>query len=99
MRVHISNEAERELDEIGSYIAHDSPERAAALIVGIVDRCRALAEHSRRYPVVIEMGALQLRRCPHKGYLIFYAVTDHVEIAHIFHGARDYLKLLFPEED
>jgi plasmid stabilization system protein ParE len=97
MRVHISNEAERELDEIGRYIAQDNPERAAALIVDIVGRCHALAQYSQRYPVVVEMGGLQLRRYPHRGYLIFYAVTDHVEIAHIFHGARDYLKVLFPD--
>jgi plasmid stabilization system protein ParE len=99
MRVHISKTAERELDEIGVYIAQDNPERAAAFVIEIVDQCYALAKHSRRYPVAIDVKGLQLRRCPFRGYLIFYAITDQVEIAHIIHAARDYLKVLFPEEN
>ncbi len=99
MRVHISHTADRELDEIGTFIAQDNPERAATFVIELVDRCYALAEHAERYPVVANIKGLQLRRCPYRGYLIFYAVTDHVEIAHVIHGARDYLKVLFPEEN
>jgi hypothetical protein len=37
-------------------------------------------------------------RCPHGRYLIFYSIVDGaLEINHIVHGARDYIRLLFPE--
>jgi toxin ParE1/3/4 len=99
MRVHISDDAERELDEIGQYIALDNPDRAVSFVVELVDQCLALSDQPRRYPIAVETKGLQLRRCIYRGYLIFYAVTDHVEVAHVFHGSRDYLKVLFPEED
>jgi toxin ParE1/3/4 len=40
-----------------------------------------------------------VRRVPHGDYLIFYRVTtDIVEILHILNGARDYERILFPDE-
>lgn len=99
MRVHISEAAERELDEIGTFIAKDNPERAVTFVIEIAEQCCALAEHSQRYPIATDVKGLQLRRCPYRGYLIFYAITDRVEIAHVIHGARDYLKVHFPEEN
>ena len=98
MRVRLSGEAEREIDEIGLYIASDNPVRAASFVAELIDQCEALGEHALRYPVILAVDGLELRKCSYRGYLIFYAVRVEVEIAHVFHGARDYLKLLFAED-
>jgi toxin ParE1/3/4 len=99
MRVQISDHAAAELEEIGNFIAEDSPVRADSFILELLDRCFGLADHSLRYPVVVTVDGLDLRRCPHGNYLIFYSVDDEkIEIAHILHSARDYLRILFPSD-
>jgi plasmid stabilization system protein ParE len=50
MRVRLSGEAEREIDEIGRYIADDNPARAATFVAELIGQCEALAEHALRYP-------------------------------------------------
>ena len=40
------------------------------------------------------IGRGDLRRMPFRSYLIFYRVTDHVEILRILHSARDWASLL-----
>ena len=98
MRVLISVEAEREIEEIGLHIADDNPARAATFVAELIGQCEALGKHALTYPVAVDVSGLQLRRCNYRGYLIFYAVRDNVEIAHVFHGARDYLRLLFSDD-
>jgi toxin ParE1/3/4 len=99
MRVLISNQAEAELEEISNFIAEDNPARADSFTLELLDRCLGLASHSMRYPVAVTVDGLDLRRCPYGNYLIFYSVDDEkIEIAHIIHGARDYLRLLFPDD-
>jgi plasmid stabilization system protein ParE len=40
-----------------------------------------------------------IRRRPWGNYLIFYRVgDDSVQILHVLHGARDYEKILFPDD-
>ena len=36
-----------------------------------------------------------MRRCPYGNYLIFYSILpEQIEVGRIFHGARDYMRLL-----
>jgi len=98
MQVSLSARAKTELDEIGSFIAEDNPKRAESFVAELVERCAGLGAHADRYPIVATVGGLQLRRCPFGKYLIFYSVDrGDVEVAHIFHSARDYMRLLFPD--
>jgi toxin ParE1/3/4 len=62
MRVQISDRAEAELEEIGSFIAEDNPVRADSFILELLDRCSGLADHPLRYPVVVTVDGLDLRR-------------------------------------
>jgi len=41
----------------------------------------------------------ELRKRPHGRYLILYEVSaNRIEFLRIFHGAQDYVKILFPDE-
>jgi plasmid stabilization system protein ParE len=63
------------------------------------DRCARLTGMPRAYALVPRHENSGVRRVPHGDYLIFYRVTtDIVEILHILNGARDYERILFPEE-
>jgi toxin ParE1/3/4 len=89
MRVRFSPAAEADLVEIKSFIARDKPLAAARLLRSIRGR---ISETIARFP---ELGQScddlipGLRRFPIGNYVIFYRVTDRVEIARILHGARD----------
>ena len=99
MRVRLSDAAELDLEEIGNFIAEDNPARADGFILELIDRCYGLASYSTRYPVVTARGGLEIRRCPYRNYLIFYSVGgESLEIVRILHGARDYMRLLFPDD-
>jgi plasmid stabilization system protein ParE len=99
MHVRLSHAAERELEEIGNFIANDNPLRAASFVQELVERCYGLADHSKRYSVVTTWHGLEIRRCPYRHYLIFYVLDERgLEIAHIIHGSRDYLTLLLPDD-
>src|SRR5579862_6711158 len=96
--VRLSDKAEAELEEIGDFIAEDNPSRADSFVAELLERCFALAAHAERYPIVAVVTGVEMRRCVFSKYLIFYSVRGNaVEIAHIFHSARDYMRLLFPD--
>jgi toxin ParE1/3/4 len=99
MRVVFTTAAEADLETIGDWIATYSPARAATFVLELRDRCERLASLPRAYPLVPRHEGAGIRRKPYGDYLIFYRVgSDTVEIVHILHGARDYEKLLFPED-
>ncbi|MGN6156570.1 MAG: type II toxin-antitoxin system RelE/ParE family toxin [Devosia sp.] len=98
MRVTITAAARADLEEIGDFIAEDSPLRADSFGQELLDRCFGLVEHPLRYPIATKWLGREIRRCPHGRYLIFYSVAgDAIEINHIVHSARDYVRLLFPD--
>lgn len=69
------------------------------LLDPIIDQCYFLADLPRRYPLVPRYERFEIRRCPYRGYLIFYRVLQNaIEIVRILHGASDYESLLFPQE-
>lgn len=99
MIVVLTAEAERDLEDIASYAAQQSPRGALTLIRGLREKCESLADAPRGYPLVPRYENKGVRRRPFGSYLIFYRVgRDAIEVIHILHGARDYEPLLFPED-
>jgi addiction module RelE/StbE family toxin len=91
-----TDEAERDLEHIGEWIAQDNPRRAVTFIQELRSRCEALADMPFAYPLVSEHENTGIRRRTHRDYLIFYRVVDKtIEVLHVLHGARDYDRILF----
>lgn len=98
MKVVLSAEALDDLEQIGDYIAGDSPVRARTFVAELVAAARKIGEIPQGFPFVPRFEGHRVRRRVHRSYLIFYRIEDdHVSILHILHGARDYEALLFPE--
>jgi len=97
MIVHLSAEAEHDLEVIGDYIASDNPARALSFLQELRSKCLGLADMPERFPLVPRYEATGVRRRGHGDYLIFYRVeAENVIILHILHGARNYNTILFP---
>ncbi len=98
MRVELAAEAERNLEEIGDYIARDAPARAESFTRELREAALALGDAPRAYPLVPRFEWLGVRRRVHGNYVILYRVErDRVFVVQIVHGARDYGSLLLPE--
>ena len=96
MRVRLADAVLRDLAAIEDHVALDSPNAARRLVRTLFGRCETLAQNPRRYP---EAGIADLRKRPEGSYLIFYRVTDDVEVVRILHAARDWTHLLATDED
>lgn len=97
MIVHLSAEAEYDLETIGDFIARDNPQRALSFLHDLRIKCMELADMSERFPLVPRYEASGVRRRIHGDYLIFYRVEpEKIVILHILHGARNYGAILFP---
>lgn len=91
MKVVITGAAKADLIAIGDFIRSDNPERALRFVEALLDRCEALADRPRAYPLVPRYEPLGIRRAVYRGYLIFYRIhTDRIEIIRIVQGRRDY---------
>ncbi|MDT0510162.1 type II toxin-antitoxin system RelE/ParE family toxin [Novosphingobium sp. MMS21-SN21R] len=98
MIVHISQEAECDLEAIGDYIARDNPGRAISFLRELREQCLGLAEMPQRFPLVHRYEAEGVRQRGHGNYLIFYRVeVEKIVIIHILHGAQDYRAILFSD--
>jgi toxin ParE1/3/4 len=94
----VTAEAESDLERIATYIAEQSPKIALNFVRELRGKCESLADAPRSYPLVPRHEHLGIRRRPFGNYLIFYRVgPEAIEVVHILHGARDYERLLFPE--
>ncbi len=81
--------AEQDLEEIGDYIAADSPHRALTSTKELRRTCEKLALAPAISTHRPELGD-GIRMFPHGNYLIFYpATTARMRIERIMHGARD----------
>ena len=97
MKVVFSDEATRDLEAIGDWIAGDSPARAATFVSELRGKCRDLSGLPRAFPVIARFGAREIRRRAWRDYLIFYqARSESIVILHVIHGAQDYDTLLPP---
>jgi toxin ParE1/3/4 len=99
MVVIVTGPAEADLEHIADYIAARNPVRALTFVRELRDKCEALADAPRAYPLVPRYEHFGIRRRPYGDYLIFYRIgADTIDIVHILHGAQDYEPILFPEE-
>ena len=97
MKVVITAAAKADLISIGDFIRPHNPKRAATFVDELLNRCLALADMPRAYPLVPRYEQWSIRRCVHHDYLIFYRVQEaSVEVIRILNGAQDYEALLFP---
>lgn len=97
MIVHLTAEAEYDLEAIGDYIARDNPARAVSFLHELRAKCLGLADMPERFPLVPRYETAGVRRRVHGDYLIFYRVErDKVVIIHIIHGTQNYSAILFP---
>lgn len=88
-RTRLSPRAARDLEEIGDFIARDSPARAVSFIEELLAKCDVIAKTPAAWPKPPGL-ALGVRRAVHQRYLLFYTVhARHVRIERILHGARD----------
>lgn len=100
MKVVLSDNAERDLEAIGDWIAQDNPARAISFTVELLRACREIGSAPGSFPLVDGQRDPTLRRRVHGNYLIFYDVGKNaVEILHILHGARDYARIIFADDD
>jgi toxin ParE1/3/4 len=89
MPYRLSPLAERDLDEIWSYVAEDaSPATADRLIDAIVERFDLLAEQPRMGRLRPEFGA-GVRSFAVENHIIYYRPSGEVLIARVLHGRRD----------
>ena len=97
MIVELTAEAERDLQNIGDWIARDDAARAESFVAEIIASCLGLAEFPERFPLVPRYEHHGIRIRAHGNYLIFYRVErEKVVVVHVLHGAMDYSGLLFP---
>lgn len=94
MIVIISRVAERDLEEIGDYIARDNPRRAMSYMRDLRDRCETIAAAPQAAPPRDDVAA-GIRMVVHGNYLIFYRVAaPEIRIERVLHGAREIKRLL-----
>lgn len=97
MIVRLSDEAERDLEAIGDWIARDNWQRALSFVQELRAKCEGLADFPERFALVPRYESHGVRHRVHGNYLIFYRVGEHeVEVIHVLHGATDYAGVLFP---
>lgn len=93
-----SREAERDLADIASYIAHDSPQNARLIVGRIRRRTEALRDFPRRgrvVPELLELGISNWREIIIRPYRVIYTVEhDSVEIDVVADSRRDFETLL-----
>jgi toxin ParE1/3/4 len=100
MKLVITAAAEADLRQIGDWIAHDSRANALAFTDDLRDRCKRLVDTPLGFPLLQRFEQAGIRRRAYRGYLILYRIrADTIEVLHIIHGARDYQRLLGPEDE
>jgi len=95
MKVVFTYRAERDLEAIGDWIAHDNPVRAKSFVLELRDACMHLADSPRAFPLLRRYEVHAIRRKPYRSYLILYRIIgETIEVWHVMHGARDYEAIL-----
>lgn len=92
VKVIIQPSAERNLEEIGDYIANDNPLRAVSFIEELRSVCKGLEAFPKRYPIDHEAGN-ERRLMPYRGYRVFYEYDERQDIVYvlcIMEGHKDY---------
>ena len=91
MRFRFTVRAERDIEEIGDYIAQDNPVRAVTFIEALTEKCHHLIEQPESAPLRREFGD-DVRMTVFGRYLIFYSFdTDELTIIRVIHSARNWM--------
>jgi|TARA_R110000822_G_scaffold209083_7_gene344947 toxin ParE1/3/4 len=97
--VHLTAEAEADIESIGDFIARENPQRALTYVRELRKTCLSLGDAPLAFPLVPRYEAHGVRRRVHGNYLIFYRTeTGRVVVIHVLHGARNYADILFANE-
>jgi toxin ParE1/3/4 len=95
MKVILSPEALDDLQETIDWIMADNPDRARSFAAELRAKCVDLSFMPNRFPIARDGSRGVIRKRVYGDYLIFYVVgDDHVDVARIIHGARDWLEIL-----
>ena len=98
MIVVFTDTAEADLEQIGDYIAVDSPRRASTFTRQLRMAAENLGQYPESYPLLHSHETTGIRRRPYGNYLIFYAIRpEYIVIQLILNSAQDYEAILFPE--
>ena len=98
MNVAWSPAALADLETIRDFIAADNRERAVSFVMEITAAGEAIADMPRAFGLVPRLEERGIRKRTFGRYLIFYRIkAESVQILHVVHGARDYIRALFPE--
>lgn len=95
-RLRFSAHAQADLNDIGDYIAQDSPEHAARFVARIEQHCQLIASRPLigRARDEVRPG---LRSISYGRYVIFYRpIEDGAEIVRVIHAARDLARAVRP---
>lgn len=91
MKIHWSDVAEADLDDINDYIARDVPYYAELFVDRLIEAVDKLGDHpriGRRVPEADQRD--EIRELIVQGYRIIYLVTDkEIQILTVIHGSRD----------
>jgi toxin ParE1/3/4 len=94
VKVFITPAADKDIGNIGNWIAGENPKRAISFMLELQKACEAIGDVPKGSVVVQRYVGLEIRRKPYRDYLIFYRIKNStVEILHVIHGARDYVNL------
>ena len=86
--------AESDLEQIGDYIAQDSPHRALSFIRQLRVQCQKLEQFPKSHRRFPELGQTA-HIMPYGKYVVLYRVREeYVSIERILHGGRDILPLI-----
>lgn len=95
MRLRWTKKAQKDLKEIGRYIATDNPQAARQWIAHIKERAKKLIETPRAGRVVPEIEREDIREVIERNYRIVYKVGEKtVDILAVFEAHR-----LFPKKE
>jgi toxin ParE1/3/4 len=91
-----SPQSQRDLNDIGDYIAKDSPQNAARFVARLEQHCELIAQQPLIGRIRDEVRP-GLRSFGFGRYVIFYRpIAESVEIVRVIHSARD-IKLAMSE--
>jgi plasmid stabilization system protein ParE len=98
MNVIWSSAAVADVENIRDYIAPDNRERAISFVVEITVAGEGIADMPRAFGLVPRLEHRGIRKRTFGRYLIFYRIVgESVQILHVVHGARDYIRALLAD--
>lgn len=89
-KIYITNNAQKNLEEILNYIKLESKSRAQSLLIAIKEKILSLKSNPRRGRKVPEYnGEKEIREIIFGSYRIIYEIErDQIFILFVYHGAR-----------